>query len=502
MSQPKEMEQSILMELNKKEKVKTSEIKGEYISVIGAAKRLEALGRIVCIPEKNKELCLTGEGEWVLKNGSPEYILYIVAKFSPTFEEAEELLKKVPACHSFSEKEIKDLLNIGRNNGIRAKILSISQGKIKQGKEDVVDEIRDMLRRVDTLSSLEEDTLKKRKLLTLKETTHYIMEKGEAFDVNTPLICDITSEMLANMKISGEMKKYNFDIYSTPSKYSGALHPLSIEREKVKKIFLQMGFTEMDSGKYVESSFWNFDALFQPQRHPSRDEQDTFFLKCPSTAQDPDREYLKKVENIHKNGDYGSIGYQAPWCIEESRKNVLRTHTTAVTARLLYQLATETGSHANGQKIEEAKFFSIDKVFRNESLDATHLAEFHQVEGIIMGKNLTISHLMGFMQAFFEKLGVKKIKFKPAYNPYTEPSLEVFAYHEEMKQWMEIANSGIFRPEMLRPMGFSEDLRVIGWGISLERPVMISRQINNIRKLVGHKVDLSFIRNGLYGNAN
>lgn len=141
------------------------------------------------------------------------------------------------------------------------------------------------------------------------------------------------------------------------------------------------------------------------------------------------------------------------------------------------------------------KYFSIDKVFRNETVDATHLAEFNQIEGLIADYNLTLGDLLGILNEFFRKLGMNRLRFKPAYNPYTEPSMEIFSYHEGLKKWIEVGNSGIFRPEMLRPMGFDENVTVIAWGLSLERPTMIRYGISNIRDLVGHKVDLAMIYN-------
>ena len=139
-------------------------------------------------------------------------------------------------------------------------------------------------------------------------------------------------------------------------------------------------------------------------------------------------------------------------------------------------------------------FFSIDRVFRNETLDATHLAEFHQIEGLVADRNLTLGHLIGTLYAFFKKLGLEKLKFKPAYNPYTEPSMEIFSYHPGLKKWVEIGNSGMFRPEMLLPMGIPKDVNVIAWGLSLERPTMIKYGINNIRELIGPKVNLNMIQ--------
>ena len=141
------------------------------------------------------------------------------------------------------------------------------------------------------------------------------------------------------------------------------------------------------------------------------------------------------------------------------------------------------------------KYFSIDRVFRNETLDATHLAEFHQIEGFIADRNIGLSHLLGIMKEFYAKIGINQIKYKPAYNPYTEPSLEIFGFHPQLKRWVEIGNSGVFRPEMLRPMGLPEDVRVIAWGLSLERPTMIYYGLSNIRDLFGHKVSLESTKN-------
>lgn len=120
-------------------------------------------------------------------------------------------------------------------------------------------------------------------------------------------------------------------------------------------------------------------------------------------------------------------------------------------------------------KFQPIKYFSIDRVFRNETLDATHLAEFHQVEGVIADYNLTLGDLIGILYEFFNKLGITQLQFKPAYNPYTEPSMEIFCFHNGLGKWIEIGNSGMFRPEMLLPMNLPLDVNVIAWGLSLER---------------------------------
>ncbi|KAJ6839596.1 phenylalanine--tRNA ligase alpha subunit, cytoplasmic-like isoform X2 [Iris pallida] len=247
-----------------------------------------------------------------------------------------------------------------------------------------------------------------------------------------------------------------------------------------------MGFEEMPTNNFVESSFWNFDALFQPQQHPARDSHDTFFLKVPSTTRRLPEDYVEKVKQVHESGGYGSKGYRYNWKRGEADKNLLRTHTTAVSTRMLYLLARKPFS--------PKRYFSIDRVFRNEAVDRTHLAEFHQIEGLICDRKLTLGDLLGVLDDFFAQLGMGKLRFKPAYNPYTEPSMEIFSYHEGLQKWVEVGNSGMFRPEMLRTMGLPEDVSVIAWGLSLERPTMILYGVDNIRDLFGPKVDFNLIK--------
>lgn len=331
--------------------------------------------------------------------------------------------------------------------------------------------------------------LKKKKFVTTQKVTSYSISKGPQFALEIKkLETDLTVELLANNKWKeAEFKSYNFDAEGVPVR-GGALHPLLKVREEFRQIFFDMGFQEMPTNKFVESSFWNFDALFVPQQHPARDVQDTFYIKDPAAATDFPKEYFERVRKVHQNGGYGSIGYGVEWSAEEAGRLVLRTHTTAVSSAMLYKLAQE-------KEFKPAKFFSIDRVFRNETVDATHLAEFHQVEGVIADFNITLGDLIGFMEIFFGKMGITNLRFKPAYNPYTEPSMEIFSYHEGLKKWVEVGNSGMFRPEMLEPMGLPKNVRVLGWGLSLERPTMIKYGISNIRELVGHKCNLDMIEN-------
>jgi len=311
---------------------------------------------------------------------------------------------------------------------------------------------------------------------------------------------DLTVDMLASGAWkTATFKPYNFKALGA-DQHAGALHPLNKVRQEFRSIFWELGFEEMPTNHFVETGFWNFDALFVPQQHPARDLQDTFYISDPKVADKPraaskddkaDYEtYWNNVKTVHQVGKFGSIGYRYPWSEEETLRLVLRTHTTAISANMLFKLAQTKGPDG---RPPPARYFSIDRVFRNETVDATHLAEFHQVEGVIADYGLTLGGLMEFMTIFFGRMGIENLRFKPAYNPYTEPSLEIFSFHEGLNKLVEIGNSGMFRPEMLESLGLPKDLRVYGWGLSLERPTMIRYGISNIRELLGHKVDLDFI---------
>lgn len=352
---------------------------------------------------------------------------------------------------------------------------------------------------------------KKRKLVVENVIKIFVLTKGSEFTTTlTKLETDLTSDLLVSGAWKNlKFKDYNFEALGA-NPQAGYLHPLLKVRSEVSANFIQMGFTEMPTNNYVESSFWNFDALFQPQQHPARDAQDTFFITNPESSNKFPSEYLERVKKFHEEGGNGSIGYRYFWKLQEAQKNVLRTHTTAVSARMLYKLANQEGG------FKPAKYFSIDKVFRNETLDATHLAEFNQVEGVIAGVDITLGQLMGIIGDFFAKMGLTEIEYKPAFNPYdshliiyhknsylliyipsfryTEPSMEIFCFHKGLGKWIEIGNSGMFRREMLDPMNIPANVNVHGFGLSLERPTMIKYGFKNIRDLVGPKVDLNMVQ--------
>lgn len=482
-----ELNERILHYLEKCETADTLKIASEFSEdhqkVVGAVKSLEALEMVVSEAVKNTRWELTGEGQQVADNGSHEAVLYKSIPESGIPQ--AELMKTVPnAKVGFSKAMSAGWIVIDKSGGpplVKRKVDTITDtvqehlNEIKKGIYNLLDNVR--------------NDYKKRKLLQEVTLKSFLLSKGPQFSTTIKkLETDLTSDMLLTGSWKSlQFKPYNFDALGQPPE-CGHLHPLLKVRSEFREIFLEMGFTEMPTNQYIESSFWNFDALFQPQQHPARDAHDTFFMSSPAKTTDFPMDYLERVKKVHSQGGYGSQGYRYEWKIEEAQKNLLRTHTTAVSARMLYKLAQQA-------EFTPQKYFSIDKVFRNETLDATHLAEFHQVEGVVADRGLGLADLISVLDAFFKRLGFDKLQFKPAYNPYTEPSMEIFAYHTGLGKWIEIGNSGVFRPEMLLPMGLPEDVNVIAWGLSLERPTMIKYGLNNIRDLVGPKVDLQMVQN-------
>ena len=449
-------------------------------------KKLRAAGQIVTESTEVLGWELTQDGADAAENGSPEYLVW----------------SAVPAA-GISRKELeakldKDLVKNGMNHAMKQKLLTVNKQtkNIEQASPSAADATRDVLKSVAAgavLGDKDAKELARRKLIAKTKTLKYSIGKGPKYGVKDERATALTDDMLrTGAWKTVEFKPYNLEA-AGKMPLGGYLHPLMKVRTQFREVFLELGFEEMPTDRFVESSFWNFDSLFQPQQHPARDAHDTFFTKgaAGTTTKLPEG-YFQKVKATHEHGgDTGSIGYKMVWSEEESKKNLLRTHTTAISSRMLYRVAQEMKETG---KFRPRKFFSVDRVFRNETMDATHLCEFHQCEGVVLDYNLTLGDLMGTIDQFFTKIGLPGLRFKPAYNPYTEPSMEIFGYHPQLKKSVELGNSGMFRPEMMLPYGLPPDVRAIAWGLSLERPTMILYGISNIRTLFGHEVSIDMIR--------
>lgn len=286
----------------------------------------------------------------------------------------------------------------------------------------------------------------------------------------------LTTEMLETGSWKGKkFRRYDISMPVTP--VNGAYyHPLTALIKTIREIFFDMGFTEM-TGNYVESSFWNMDALFIPQDHSARDMQDTFYVDTNADEKDIPGDLEKRVRRIHERGFDGYKGWRYPWSESESRKLLLRTHTTASTARYLYE-------HNN----PPVSVFSVERVFRHESVDWKHLAEFHQIEGAVYSREVNLSTLKWILSEFYKKLGFRNIKLIPSYYPYTEPSMDVVVLFNGKE--IELGGSGIFRPEVGKILGLKAP--AMAWGLGLERLAFLYYDLEDIRSI--YNSDIEWLR--------
>jgi phenylalanyl-tRNA synthetase alpha chain len=291
----------------------------------------------------------------------------------------------------------------------------------------------------------------------------------------------LTPEILSSVRATGlDVKLRPIDVSaSAPVFHPGRRHPVKELIAEVREAYLSMGFQEI-TGEAVQSAFWNFDALFTPQDHPARELQDTFYVKGMRDEKISRSGVVANVASAHESGwQTGSKGWRYKWDVEEARRMVLRTHNTAVTIQ-----ATRDSGGA------ERRVFSVAKVYRNENLDYKHLAELHQMEGIVIGDGLNLRHLMGVLTKFYGKLGMSGVKLWPSYFPYTEPSMQVMVYYDKVGKWLEMGGSGVFRPEVTWPLGVKKP--VIAWGCGLERLLMLRLGMEDIRELYNN--DLGWLR--------
>jgi len=286
----------------------------------------------------------------------------------------------------------------------------------------------------------------------------------------------VTPEMLQD----GAWREVDFRPYDvtlgTARVHPGKQHPLRRIFAETRRVFLEMGFSEIVS-PLVESSFWDFDALFQPQDHPAREMQDTFYVPRPARTELPDPAYVAEVGRTHEHGGKtGSVGWRYRWNPELASRPVLRTHSTAATVRGL-----ASDPHA------PRKIFLVGQVFRRETVDYKHLPVFHQVDGVVIDEKASFAMLLGILDAFYRKMGFARFQFRPAFFPYTEPSVEIFVWLEERKDWVEMGGAGVFRPEVTEPTGCHHP--VLAWGLGLERLAMLRFGLKDIRDLYLADID-------------
>jgi phenylalanyl-tRNA synthetase alpha chain len=302
-----------------------------------------------------------------------------------------------------------------------------------------------------------------------KTEIEYLQKRPDFLEEEIEKIKEITlSESYKNIQVSD--LPVGIDVEAkVPQTFLGRTHPLKDTIDEIREIFVTLGFSEI-IGNMTQSSFWNFDALFTPQDHPAREMQDTFYLDGILSKKIATPEQIKKVSSSHKNN------WKYSWDIRESQKMVLRTHTTCVTIK-----------HLAETKPDEARFFSLGRVFRNEKVSYKHLVEFNQIEGVVIGKDATLRNLMGIQREFYKRIGITKIKFWPTFFPYTEPSLQTMVYNDRLGKWVELFGMGIFRPEVTKPLGITKP--VLAWGGGIERIAMLKYGLDDVREFYNNNLD-------------
>ena len=388
-----------------------------------------------------------------LKNGLPERRLVNLVKDGPkTFDEVRSSLQGPDFNAAIAHAKKNDWINIEKTD--TGSNILLKQEPTESQDEHVIslidksqkprpDLVKSLMERPDFIIQHEEKT----KTVSLTET-------GKNIDL----------EKLDSGAIDVEA--------DVPHVHAARIHPLKDTINEIRETFVHLGFTEI-LGNLSQSSFWNFDALFTPQDHPARELQDTFYLKDLNAKQLATPTQIKNVSNAHKKG------WRYYWDIQEARKMVLRTHTTCVTIKYLAD-----------KKPDEARIFSLGRVFRNEKLSFKHLAEFNQVEGVVVGKHITLRDLMGIQKEFYRKIGLTKVKFWPTFFPYTEPSLQSMVYNEKLGKWIELFGMGIFRPEVTKPLGITKP--VLAWGGGIERIAMLKFGVDDVREFYNN--NLSWLR--------
>ena len=219
----------------------------------------------------------------------------------------------------------------------------------------------------------------------------------------------------------------------------GNKHPIQSTMDEIKRLFGQIGFA-VAYGPEIDDDFHNFSALNFPKDHPARDMQDTFFTK----------------EDL-----------------------ILRTHTSNVQVHLMEE------------KQPPLRYIVPGRVYRNESISFKSFCLFHQVEGIYIDKNVTFSDLKGTLEYFVKKMfGSKtKMRFRPSFFPFTEPSAEVDIWSEKNKQWLEILGSGMVDPEVFKAVNVDNNLwNGFAFGMGVERICMLQYEIDDIRLLYQNDV--------------
>ena len=461
----------------------------DQIHVVGAGNGLLELGFVELIEEQITKINLGPEGHVASKNGLLEQKIISAIKT----ENGKVAISQLERLADIKKSEVGIGIGLLKDLGIHIKSGFLEITENDNDFEEVVSKRAVFISSIFENDSIDTNDLdpelishfKNRKgLIEFNENkTRYWKLTSSSKNISEEMltesneIVEITPELLQ----SDDWRDAKFKSYDVTLEASiaqgGRPHPMQSLIERIRATFLEMGFEEI-SGDYVQSAGWNMDALFIPQDHPAREMQDTFYLDNPKKIK-IDSERTAQWKTVHEHGgDTGSRGWGGKFSEEIAQSALLRTHTTVNTIKYLEENPKEA-----------CRVFAIGRVFRKESIDRTHLPEFHQIEGIIMEEGANLPMLVTTLTTFYEKMGYPEVRVRPAYFPYTEPSLEI-----EVKwkgEWLELGGAGIFRPEVTEPLGCTAP--VLAWGMGLERLAMLILGLDDIRQL--YISDIEWLRN-------
>lgn len=440
---------------------------------------LERLGLVKVIREVIRRPELTPEGAEALENGLPEVRVLNALEAVGGKAPVDELIKEA----SIGEKELKAALGRLRKAGLVeirggvVKLVEADQASFLNAVSEVVRGLREAAggRYPPNFSELRKrglvrEVISKSQVVEVTDAGASAWESGKV--VMARVITALTPEAIRSGEWEGaEFKEFDLSV-EVPTIHPARKHPYVYFLQRVREILVGMGFVEV-KGPHIESELLNFDTLFVPQYHPARRGTDVYFVKGMPRVRGVSEELIERIREIHERG------WRYRWSPERALRLVLRTHTTPVSIRTLM----ERGAG-------EYRVFSLDRVFRPDTPDPTHLMEFHQLEGIIVGRRVTFRHLLGFFTELAKNLGLGGVVFRPAYFPFTEPSVEGYIKHPKLG-WIEVFPGGMFRPEVLEAAGVS-GVNVAAWGIGIDRIAMLVLGINDIRDLYTN--DLTKIR--------
>ncbi len=463
------------------------------VEVMRGLQWLENKGLVKIREDTKKIIDLNVNGNKYLKKGLPERRFLDAIEDETTIS---EIIKKA----SLSKEEVNVCLGILRNKNA----ITIKKGKeliiniLPQGKKllekqsleekflnkkfpidynDLSAEERFAFESLSKRKDIVKAEIKKIKKIELTDLGRAILKKGIKIE-------DLVDRLTPSMLKSNNWRDKKFRRYDIKSKvpkiFGGKKQHYRRFLDEVRVKFLSLGFKEM-FGPIVETEFWNMDALFMPQFHSARDIHSAYYIKEPKYG-DVDTNLIEKVKASHERGE-GTIskGWGYKFDIKKTRRLIMRTQGTALSARTL----------ASKKLKIPGKYFAIARCFRPDVIDATHNVDFNQVEGIVVEEGLDFRHLKGLLKMFAKEFAnTDQIKIKPAYFPFTEPSAELLAKHPELG-WIELAGSGLFRPELVKPL-VGKEIPVLAWGIGIDRIAMFKLGITDIRDLFSH--DLGFLR--------